>query len=96
MSAEGASATPEITVVVVNYNGGDYLRGCLASLARQTFANFETIVIDNASTDDSLARIVEKPERLTVLRQDKNLGFAGGNNVGARAGRGARRRARRA
>ena len=79
---------PDFTVVVVNYDGGDYLRGCLASLARQTFTNFETIVIDNASSDNSLDRIVEKPERLTILRQAENLGFAGGNNVGARVGRG--------
>ncbi len=79
---------PDITVVVVNYNGGDYLRGCLASLAAQTFTNFEIIVIDNASTDGSLERIVEKPARLTILKQDSNLGFAGGNNAGARAGRG--------
>jgi len=82
------AADPEITVVVVNYNGRDYLRGCLASLARQTFTDFETIVVDNASTDGSLEKIVERPERLTILRQDSNLGFAGGNNVGARAGRG--------
>jgi N-acetylglucosaminyl-diphospho-decaprenol L-rhamnosyltransferase len=79
---------PAVTVVVVNYNGSDYLRGCLASLARQTFTDFETIVIDNASSDDSLSRIVEQPPRTTILRQDTNLGFAGGNNVGVRAGRG--------
>lgn len=79
---------PEITVVVVNYNGEDYLRGCIASLARQTFTDFETIVVDNASTDASLASIAEKPDRLIILRQDTNLGFAGGNNAGARAGRG--------
>ena len=89
MTGEGDSeAAPEITVVVVNYNGGEYLRGCLASLARQTFTNFEAIVIDNASTDGSLDRIIEEPERLTILRQTENLGFAGGNNVGARAGKG--------
>jgi len=79
---------PAVTVVVVNYNGGDYLRGCLASLARQTFTDFETIVIDNASSDDSLSRIGEQPARTILLRQDSNLGFAAGNNVGARAGRG--------
>jgi len=80
--------TPDITVVIVNFNGGDYLRGCLASLVTQTFTNFETIVVDNASTDGSLDRIVEQPVRLSILKQDSNLGFAGGNNVGARAGRG--------
>lgn len=87
-AADPAKNAPAITVVVVNYNGGEYLRGCLASLAGQTFTNFETIVIDNASSDDSLSRIAEQPARTTILRQDTNLGFAGGNNVGARAGRG--------
>jgi GT2 family glycosyltransferase len=79
---------PEITVVVVNFNGGDYLKAAIASLARQTFRNFETILIDNASTDGSLETIGEKPERFTVMRQEKNLGFAAANNLGARAGRG--------
>jgi N-acetylglucosaminyl-diphospho-decaprenol L-rhamnosyltransferase len=79
---------PAVTVVVVNYNGGNYLRGCLASLARQTFTDFETIVIDNASSDGSLSCIGEQPARTTILRQDSNLGFAGGNNVGARVGTG--------
>ncbi len=85
---ESLVGEPAVTVVVVNYNGGDYLGGCLASLARQTFTDFETIVIDNASSDDSLSRIREQPARTTILRQDSNLGFAGGNNVGARVGRG--------
>lgn len=90
MSAQdGESAEPAVTVVVVNYNGKDFLRGCIASLARQTFTDFETIIVDNASTDGSLETIDEQPGRLTILRQSTNLGFAGGNNVGARAGRGA-------
>lgn len=82
------AAPPAVTVVVVNYNSGEYLRGCLASLKQQTFTDFEVIVVDNASTDDSLARAGEGQDRLTVLKQDRNLGFAAGNNVGARAGRG--------
>lgn len=83
-----SEATPEITVVVVNYNSGDYLKGCIASLARQTHRDFEVIVIDNASSDGSLERIGEKPARLTILKQTENLGFARGNNVGAAAGKG--------
>lgn len=79
---------PDITVVVVNYNSGDYLKGCIASLARQTHANFETIIIDNSSTDGSLDRLAEKPARLTILKQTDNLGFARANNIGAAAGKG--------
>lgn len=82
------AAPPAITVVVVNYNGGDYLRGCLASLKQQTFTDFEVIVVDNASTDSSLAQATELPDRCTILKQSANLGFAAGNNIGARAGRG--------
>jgi N-acetylglucosaminyl-diphospho-decaprenol L-rhamnosyltransferase len=75
---------PEITVIVVNYNGGDFLRGCMASLAAQTFRSFETILVDNASTDGSVDKIGEKPERLTILRETANHGFATGNNLAAR------------
>ena len=83
-----SDSAPEITVVVVNYNSGDYLKGCLASLARQTHRNFETIIIDNASTDGSLDTIAEKPEHLTILKQSANLGFARANKIGAAAGKG--------
>lgn len=79
---------PEITVVVVNHDGGDYLRGAIASLARQSFRDFEVILVDNASTDGSLDRLAETPERFAILRQEKNLGFAAANNIGARAGKG--------
>ncbi len=83
-----ADAAPQITVVVVNYNGGDYIRRCLASLAAQSFQDFETIVVDNASTDGSIDRLGELPPRTVILRESINHGFAGGNNLAARRGRG--------
>ncbi len=79
---------PEVTVVVVNYMGGDYIRRCLESLARQTFRNFETIVVDNASTDGSIDRLGETPANITILRESVNHGFARGNNIAARMGQG--------
>lgn len=45
---------PHISVIIANYNGGDYLRGALLSLQAQTYADFDIYVIDNASSDDSL------------------------------------------
>ncbi|MDP3740132.1 MAG: glycosyltransferase family 2 protein [Hyphomonadaceae bacterium] len=83
MSDPAVADAPEITVIVVNYNGGKFLRGCLASLAAQTHGSFETILVDNASTDGSIDTIVEKPDRLTILRETSNHGFARGNNLGA-------------
>lgn len=88
MSEATDGANPAITVIVVNYNGGDYLGRCLASLERQTFRDFETILVDNNSTDRSLERIDAAPDRFTLLRQSENLGFAAGNNIGAKAGAG--------
>lgn len=79
---------PEITVVVVNYNGGRYLAACLSSLARQTFQDFELIVVDNASTDGSIDHLGELPRHTTILREHENHGFAAGNNLGAALGRG--------
>jgi GT2 family glycosyltransferase len=79
---------PAITVAVVNYNGGDHITRCIASLVSQTFRNFETIIVDNASTDDSINRLGELPPRTRVLRESINHGFAGGNNLAARQGRG--------
>ena len=43
-----------ISVVVVNYNGRHYLEGCLRALAAQTCTTFEVLIVDNASTDDSV------------------------------------------
>lgn len=71
-------------MVVVNYNGGNFLRNCMASLACQTFRDFETILVDNASTDGSLDCLGDMPPNVTILREAVNHGFAGGNNLAAR------------
>jgi N-acetylglucosaminyl-diphospho-decaprenol L-rhamnosyltransferase len=85
---DSLDSAPQITVIVVNYNGGSFLRGCIASLAAQTYRSFETILVDNASSDGSIDTLVEKPDQLTILRENKNYGFAGGNNLAARRARG--------
>lgn len=74
---------PQATVVVVNYNGAHLLPQCLDALDAQREAStpFETIVVDNASTDESLVLLEEKYSWVRVLSNSENLGFAGGNNV---------------
>lgn len=72
------------SVIIVNYNGGDYLREALASLAAQTVDDFEVFLVDNASTDGSMERLGDAlPQRLHIRQQDENLGFARGNNLPA-------------
>lgn len=87
-SDRSRAGAPAITVVVVNYNAGEYLRGCLNSLAAQTFTDFEVILIDNNSTDGSLDLLERRPPQLTILREVENHGFARGNNIGAKVGKG--------
>src|SRR6478735_7048894 len=76
---------PEIAVVVVNWNGAHLLRTCLGSLRHQTFSDFETILVDNGSTDDSLGLVAREFPEVRVVSLPDNLGFAGGNSAGIAA-----------
>jgi GT2 family glycosyltransferase len=73
-----------VRVVVLNWNGRDWLDGCLAALHRQTRPPDEIVVVDNASTDDSVAHLIEAWPQVRVMALPANVGFAGGNNHGAR------------
>jgi hypothetical protein len=79
---------PEMSVIIVNWNGKHFLDTCLSALRRQTFQDFETILVDNGSEDQSAEFVrAHFPEvRLIVLNQ--NLGFTGGNIVGWEQSRG--------
>lgn len=70
-----------VTVIIVNWNSGALLRRCLQCLERQTVRPTRVLVIDNASTDESLAES-QKFHNVTLVRLTSNLGFAGGNNAG--------------
>ena len=76
------SGSPQIRVMIVNYNGGTDLARCIAALLAQSFHDFEVVIVDNGSIDGSLEDLPHDP-RLTILRMGKNLGFAAGNNQAA-------------
>jgi GT2 family glycosyltransferase len=73
-----------VTVVVLNWNRPDDTLACLASLEQVRYSPLEVVVVDNASADDSVARIAAAYPRVQLIRNDANLGFAEGNNVGIR------------
>lgn len=75
---------PHSSVIIVNFNGGDALLACLQSVLCQHQGEGEIILVDNASTDDSIERAERMYHQVRVLRSDVNLGFGGGNNLGAR------------
>jgi N-acetylglucosaminyl-diphospho-decaprenol L-rhamnosyltransferase len=80
---------PEQSVIIVNYNGGDYIGRAVNSLKKQTFQDFELIIIDNASTDGSIDAInLSGLPSVQLIRMDENLGFAAGNNRAAEYARG--------
>ena len=79
---------PLASVVIPNWNGARYLPVCLQALRRQSYAPLETIVVDNASGDDSRALLQRDFPEVRVLALSENRGFAGGVNAGIPAARG--------
>jgi GT2 family glycosyltransferase len=79
-----------VSVIIVNYNGKKWLQKCLDSLFSQTYTNFEIILVDNNSSDDSIEflRSNYSDTRLKIIEHKENSGFAGGNNVGFKYARG--------
>lgn len=77
------------SVIILNWNGKHLLPDCLVSLAQQTFTDFETIIVDNGSTDGSVEwlRTIQS-ETIRLIENSRNLGFAEGNNQAIRAARG--------
>ncbi|MCB9970012.1 MAG: glycosyltransferase family 2 protein [Hyphomonas sp.] len=83
------SAPPEFSVLIVNYNGGAYVQDALDSLSRQTFRDFEVILIDNASTDGSVDKLDTRDlPGFVLLAESENHGYAGGMNRAAARARG--------
>lgn len=80
----------KISVIIVNYNTSGLLYNCLKSICENIVSDYEVIVFDNASSDDSLSRCAEfeKDPRFTFVRSDVNLGFAKANNLAARVASG--------
>ena len=84
------STRPFFSVIVVNFNGAMVLPDCLAALAGQTWPGdrFETILLDNASIDDSLDLVRTRFPGVRILAESRNSGFAGGNTLAVRAAQG--------
>jgi GT2 family glycosyltransferase len=77
-----AVAAPRVVSVILNTNRCQDTLACLASLQRSTYPNHQVIVLDNASTDDSLTAIASRFPAVRIISLTENLGYAGNNNVG--------------
>lgn len=84
IKTKSSTAPPLISIIIVNWNGGEVFAGCLKSLSEISYPNWELIVVDNGSTDGS-EKINETQisnHNLQIINNKKNLGFAKANNQG--------------
>jgi GT2 family glycosyltransferase len=79
---------PEISVIIVTWNGRPYLEACLTAAVAQEGVSAEIIVVDNASADGTVEFVRAHYPRVRLVALAENRGFAGGNNAGAREARG--------
>jgi len=77
-----------VSIIIPNWNGAAHLPTCLDSLRRQTFHEFEIIVADNASADNSRSLLAAEYPEVKVIALDRNYGFTGACNAGLRAAKG--------
>ena len=83
------ASPPSTSVVVLNWNGGQMVQRCVASVLAQTRPADEVLVVDNGSTDGSPAALAARFPDLRLLPLERNTGFAGGMNAGIAATAGA-------
>ena len=85
---------PKATVIIVNYNCGGVIIQCLESLSSQSFRDFHVVIVDNASSDGSVAEIERflggcfLSQKSQIVKLRDNPGFAGGNGEGLRLAEG--------
>ena len=72
-----------VSIIILNFNGKQFLQNCFDSVLNQSCKNFEIIFFDNSSTDGSIEFVKNnfKDDRIKIIESKTNLGFAGGNNA---------------
>jgi len=76
--------TPKVSIIIPHNNNYNILLDCINSIYCSTYKNFEIIIVDNASTDSSIPKIFKKFPSINIITSEKNLGYAGGCNLGAK------------
>ena len=73
----------KISIIIVNYNGETFLANCIDSILNsETNLEYEIIIVDNASTDKSLAILENYKKSCKIIKNFNNSGFSKGNNIG--------------
>jgi GT2 family glycosyltransferase len=72
----------ELSIIIVNYNGKEYLKNCLESISKCCTVSHEVILVDNASTDGSQSFLKKNHPEVVLIENTTNTGFARANNLG--------------
>jgi GT2 family glycosyltransferase len=75
---------PKVFIVILNYNGQEVIKKCLTSVFKLDYQNLEVVVVDNDSNDGSLELAKSGFSKAHFIKNEANLGFAAGNNIGIR------------
>jgi len=73
-----------VSIIIINYNGKLHLEKCLKSLMQVDYKNYEIILVDNNSSDDSINFVKKFYPSVGIIQLEKNYGFAEPNNIGAK------------
>jgi hypothetical protein len=77
-----------ISIIILNYNSSDLLTNCVSSILDSNLTDYEIIVVDNLSSDNSHKECKKKFEEIILIENNENLGYCEGNNVGLRIAKG--------
>ena len=67
----------KVSIIVVNWNGERFLKDCLSALSGQTYLNYEIILVDNGSSDNSISFAKENFPGVKIVSLGENTGFTG-------------------
>ena len=88
MERNSDNMKPLISIIILNYNAGNLLIDCVNSIQKSVYTNYEIILIDNISKDNSHKKCKEKFPIIKLIENKENLGYCEGNNVGLRIAKG--------
>lgn len=79
---------PKVSIIIVNFNQKKLTLNCLASLKKISYPNFEIILVDNGSTDNTAVEVEKRFPKVRIYKCRENVGFTGGNNIGIKKSKG--------
>ena len=78
-----------VSIIIPHYNGKELLYNCINSIYQNIeIDDFEIIVVDNGSTDDSVQNIKQLFSKVVIIHNQNNVGYSGGCNIGAKNAQG--------